>query len=200
MVARTPRLATAVVLVAFGGCDARFELIDDSLAGSAGAGNDAGVVLDQGPPDPQDGGILDGGIVDGGSDASVDAGPGESDAGMPTGASAFAGSFEGRAGYSASGSVTLEDLGGGRVRISLSEDFSTARVPGPVLIVTDRTEIGRSLDRSRDIIVHRFQASELVGASTFEVEVELPEAPTVFTYCEPFTVETGRALLAEVTP
>ncbi len=191
--------AAAVALGALAGCDARFELIDDSLGGSTSP-PDAGVSLDQGTPDPLDAGVADAGPdPDAGQDASVDAGPGEPDAG-PLDGVAFAGPFEGRAGYSASGSVSLEDLGEGMVRITLSDDFQTARVPGPVLIVTDRTEIGRSLDRSRDIIVHRFRSSELIGPSVFEVPLVLPATPTVFTYCEPFTVETGRALLSEVTP
>ncbi|MEM1415225.1 MAG: hypothetical protein AAGH15_10005 [Myxococcota bacterium] len=194
---------TTCALLALGvlaGCDARFELLDDSLIdpgpGVADLGLDGGnATPDAGMPDGglDDAGLADAGLTDAGMpDAGVDAGVGSDDP-------LFAGTFEDRNGYTATGDVTLEDLGDGNVRITLSSGFSTAAVPGPVLIVSDRDSIGRRLDRSRDIIVFRFTRDALVGAREIVVPLTLPENPTVFTYCEPFTVETGRALVSEVT-
>lgn len=103
------------------------------------------------------------------------------------------GSFEGRGGYDASGRVTLEHLGGDRYALVTSDDFATASVPSPVLLVSDRDALGARLQPS-DVRIATLSASQLRGAQRFELT--LTSIPAyAWVYCEPFGVETARARL-----
>lgn len=103
------------------------------------------------------------------------------------------GTFEGRGGYDASGRVTLEHLGGDRYALLTGDDFATAAVPSPVLLVSDRDALGSRLQPS-DVRVATLSAAQLRGAQRFEVT--LTSVPAyAWVYCEPFGVETARARL-----
>ena len=79
----------------------------------------------------------------------------------------------------------------------MSDDFSSAAVPGPVVVVTARSAIGRELEDG-DIVVTSLSASQIAGPGTFSFSTDsIPEDDVfVFVYCEPFGVETARAELA----
>ena len=105
------------------------------------------------------------------------------------------GSFEGRGGYDAAGSVTLAPAEGGGLLLTLSDDFASAAVPGPALVVTSRDRLGTALTDA-DTLVTRLGADMIRGPGTFSVPLAAPPEPAwVFVYCEPFGVETARARL-----
>jgi hypothetical protein len=160
------------------GCDAHFSDLSPDEAPELDAGavptSDAGVALDA---------------------AAVDAFvPEPPDAGTaPTPTAVASGNFEGRGGYDAAGSVTLEHLGGDRYVLVTSDDFASAAVPSPVLLVSDRDALGARLQPS-DQRVATLNASQIRGAHRFELT--LASIPAyAWVYCEPFGVETARARL-----
>lgn len=188
-----PTRTFLLVALLVGGCDARFiDLRPESERPGAPDGVDAG------PPAREDGGIDD---VDGGG-GTVDAGGGEdasppADGGSPpedtgTGEEVLAvGSLEGRGGYDAAGTVTLSRTADGYV-LELGDDFDSAGVPGPVVVVTPRDALGTSLT-GEDLKVASLEVTS--GAMRFEL-ASIPDDPAyVFIYCEPFGVETARAAM-----
>ncbi len=167
------------------GCDAIYtDLRPDSPTDSGVTAADAA---------PVDAFVPDGGP---GSDAGArDLGPITADAGADAGAPSgvtLVGTFEGRGGYDASGTATLRTRDD-HLELVFSDDFASAAVPGPVVVVTSRSAIGTELT-SADTIVARLDSSSIRGANTFEVDLADPPSPVyVFVYCEPFGVETARA-------
>ena len=167
-------------------CDASFsDLRPESRDLDAGvgvgldaSGVDGGVARDADRPDPLDAGFTDAAVADVPPDVVT---------------VVAEGSFEGRGGYDASGSVTLAHLGGDRYALVTSEDFSTASVPSPVLLVSDRDALGSRLQPS-DVRIATLSASQLRGSHRFELT--LASVPAyAWVYCEPFGVETARAPL-----
>lgn len=105
------------------------------------------------------------------------------------------GAFEGRSGYEASGTATLESLGGDRYAIVLSPDFSSASVPDPVIVTSSRPSLGTAL-QDGDVMVARLGGEEIRGGGRHEIsDARIGEARYVFIYCVPFGVETARAAL-----
>ncbi|MCU0673391.1 MAG: hypothetical protein MUE69_11430 [Myxococcota bacterium] len=169
---------TSFVLFA---CDARFSDLrpEEASLDSGTNGVDAAVLP------------VDASGIDTSQDASRD--PEDAATEDATTAVVATGSFEGRGGYDASGSVTLEHLGGERYALVTSDDFATAAVPSPVLLVSDRDALGSRLQPS-DVRVATLNASQLRGAQRFELT--LTSVPAyAWVYCEPFGVETARARL-----
>lgn len=164
------------------GCDAIYtDLRPDSPPVDAGLAS-----ADAAPADA----FADGGVADAGLDR--DAGP-ETDAGAPS-AITLVGAFEGRGGYDAAGTATLQSTDTG-LELVFSEDFASAAVPGPVVVVTPRSAIGTSLTAA-DTVVARLDSGSIRGANRFDVELAEPPSPAyVFIYCEPFGVETARAVM-----
>lgn len=165
------------------GCDARFsDLRSEEASLDAGAN-----VIDAG-----------GAAIDAALEAATDvADASTEDAASPEDASEVVvvatGAFEGRGGYDASGRVRLEHLGGDRYALVTSDDFATASVPSPVLLVSDRDALGSRLQPS-DVRIAILSASQLRGAQRFELT--LTSIPAyAWVYCEPFGVETARARL-----
>lgn len=164
------------------GCDARFsDLRPEEASLDAGAN-----VIDAG-----------GAAIDAAPEAATDVADASTDDASPEDVSEVAvvanGSFEGRGGYDASGHVTLEHLGGDRYALLTSDDFATASVPSPVLLVSDRDALGSRLQPS-DVRIATLSASQLRGAQRFELT--LTSIPAyAWVYCEPFGVETARARL-----
>ncbi len=176
------------------GCDARFvdlrpssladasitDTLPDTAAADAGADtstadSDAGMTVDAST----------------GSDASM------ADTGAPdTGTTSTViaqGRFQGRSGYDAAGGVRIESLGGSAYVVVLEDDFESAAVPGPAVVVTARDAIGTALVDA-DILVTRLTAAQIRGPGRYTFDAAtLPADPYVFIYCEPFGVETARA-------
>ncbi|MEM9071747.1 MAG: hypothetical protein AAGE52_24775 [Myxococcota bacterium] len=165
-------LACAILVL---GCDARFENLRSGLDSQDAAQPDTGAVPDAGV------------VPDAG--AGQDAGPGDE----PT--VIGEGEFEGRTGYDASGGVRVEQTGPQSYQVVLGDDFASAAVPGPVLVVSGRDRLGTALV-SEDILVTRLSRDQIRGAGTYTFETnELPGNTHVYVYCEPFGVETARARL-----
>jgi hypothetical protein len=180
------------LLAAATGCDAPYTDLRPALAAQtdgstakldAGSGSvgDAGPPLDaEAFPSPDAGSMTDGGPV-------------AADAGSAAPA-ALVGTFEGRSGYDAAGTATLRSAGGA-LELVLSDDFASAAVPGPVVVVTARPAIGTALTDA-DTVVARLDGDSISGGNTFDVPLAAaPEPAHVFIYCEPFGVETARAAL-----
>lgn len=189
-------LLIAAALLGFG-CDAIYTDLrpEPSPSGDAGIqqadaapAEDAAMVTDAGPVET-DAAVP---ATDGGT--PIDAGTPE-DAGIPSSA-VYVGTFEGRGGYDISGTATIRSTDSG-YELSFSEDFATARVPGPAIVVTARPSIGTSLTAA-DTVIDRISGDRFTGAQSYPVDLpELPDPLYVFIYCEPFGIETGRALLEE---
>lgn len=190
-------LLIAAALLGFG-CDA----IYTDLRPEPSPSGDAGVQQsDAGPPAADAAMVTDAAPVetdaavpatDGG--AAIDAGAPE-DAGAPAPA-VYVGTFEGRGGYDAAGTATIRSTDSG-YELSFSDDFATARVPGPAIVVTARPSIGTALTAA-DTVIDRISGDRFTGAQSYPVNLpELPDPLYVFIYCEPFGIETGRALLEE---
>ncbi|MEM1023724.1 MAG: hypothetical protein AAF627_15195 [Myxococcota bacterium] len=176
------------------GCDAQFEQfdVDDGndpppTAGTFDLGiRDAGAEdfgpNDLGGSDPDlgssDMGISDTGIVDaGGQQTEVVLGQGD---------------WEDR-GYRASGSAELVRLPDGRTVLRTSEDFRAFNLPGPTLLFSDRTRIGRAGIQADDIRIGRLDA--LSGALEIEVPAEAANRRFAWIYCEPFSADMHAAEL-----
>jgi len=176
-------LVLSASLAAFG-CDAIYTDLRPAQPAVDGAmaGTDGGLVaVDAGPVPLADAGVA----PDGGPVVAMDA---------ATPASELVGTFEGRGGYDAAGTATLRSTGEG-LELVFSNDFSSAAVPGPVVVVTSRSAIGTGLTDA-DTLVARLDGDSIAGANTFAVDLPAPPDPAfVFVYCEPFGVETARAAL-----
>ncbi|MFK8003597.1 MAG: hypothetical protein AB8H86_28805 [Polyangiales bacterium] len=184
------------------GCEAIFtdltpppngEMFDASADSNApdGGTNDAGAPVDAAPVDAAPADAAPG--EDAGS--GMDSGPPPTDAGPASPTLLGSGSFEGRGGYPAMGDVRLEELSPGEYQVVLSDTFSSAAVPGPVVVVTPRDAIGTRLGAD-DIVVTSLNAEQIAGAGTFPFSAaSVPDDAYIFIYCEPFGVETARAQL-----
>ncbi len=183
------RMRHACLLVALLGCEASF---DDLRQMSA---------LDAGSPDRDATGAPDGGLdATSDLDASIDldagsisAPDGAFDAAAPAPRVVATGTWEGRGGYDAEGGVTLAHLGGDRYALITGDDFVSASVPSPVLLLSDREALGARLEPA-EIRVATLSAAQIRGMHRYELTLD--RVPTfAWVYCEPFGVETARARL-----
>ena len=135
----------------------------------------------------------DTGIIETASDAGVaDSGPQTTDLVLRRG------QWSGRSDYRASGQAELIRRPDGTVAVQFSEDFSVSRVPGPVVVLSYRSSLGRSIDPvAGDIELARLTTEN--GAQIYEVPGAVDDRDFVWVYCEPFGLEVGRAPL-EVVP
>ncbi|HJL18824.1 MAG TPA: hypothetical protein RMH99_24390 [Sandaracinaceae bacterium LLY-WYZ-13_1] len=163
-----PALWLTLALVPITGCDAIYEDLRPS-----GGPADAGPVAADARTVPDDG------------DASL----------APT--SLARGRWEGRTGYSASGGVTLERDPDGSVHLRFEDDFDSQAVPGPVVVLSPRAELGTAIEPAAG----DRQLGELERASgpqRYAVPAGAEDAAYAWVYCLPFGVEVARASLAPV--
>ncbi|MEM7677267.1 MAG: hypothetical protein AAF449_14800 [Myxococcota bacterium] len=155
-------------------CDAQFvDLRDPSNKSSFDGGivlrSDAGVVTDGGDSADDGGGAVSVGIVK-------------------------EGVWTGRSDYRASGQATIERLDNGQVQLRFSSDFSVSRVPGPVVVLSYRQDIGRNIDPSQgDVELGRLLRNS--GSQTYPVPAGVDDRLFAWVYCKPFGLEVGRAEL-----
>src|SRR5690606_9311557 len=115
-------------------------------------------------------------------DASVDAAP-DPDGGTELVAS---GTFEGRAGYRAEGTVRLERTPAGLI-LRFDGSFSSQSVPGPVVVLSERDALQGGLDASLgDVELAVLQSRE--GSQQYAVPEEAVGARYAWIYCRPFRV------------
>jgi hypothetical protein len=192
---KTGSLAVLLVLGTVGGCDASF--------------------VDQRPGEGQavDGGGLDlatateAGRADGGSAADLgDATPGAdavpgADAAAMVDAGAdpvvFArGDFAGRSGYQGAGRAELVRRGD-VIELRFSDDFATSAVPGPVVVLSNRAEMGSAIRTDQgDVELGVLQATS--GAQTYAVPDGDGGRRYAWVYCKPFGVEVARAMMEDL--
>jgi hypothetical protein len=103
------------------------------------------------------------------------------------------GSFEGRAGHTASGTAVFKRTASGLV-LELADDFRTQSVPGPVVVVSQRESLGGGLDPAQGDI-ELAVLSTRSGAQSYPVPEEGAASRYAWIYCRPFRVEVGRAPL-----
>lgn len=138
--------------------------------------------------------VSDSGVhVDSGLDAGNDAAVG--DAGEDQ--ALLQGSFEGRTGYIASGTVELVQNGRG-LELVFGDDFDSQGVPAPVVILSTREALGTTVDAALgDLELGALQAT--TGAQRYPVPAGGEAARYAWVYCRPFQVEVARAPLLEVS-
>jgi hypothetical protein len=136
------------------------------------------------------------------TDLSFDAGrpdtfPPSLDTGPPRPRLISEGVFEGRGGYSATGNVRFERIGGD-FQVVFSDDFTSADVPSPIVVLTRDSEIETPLDRN-DVILTVLSAEQTSGAGTYISSAQfVPLEGFIFIYSEALGVETARAQMVAV--
>ena len=165
-----------LVALALLGCDAGY--FDLRPAGSDGGARDVGVLLDATVP----------------GDAGVPGDSGGCGSACPGEVVISTGTFGGLNGYNAAGSATIVRLGDGSHELRLSNDYSSAGVPGPVVVLTTRDTLGNSgvQPAMGDVNLGDVGTS---GAHTFPIPAGGEAAAYVWIYCFPFTVDTARATM-----
>lgn len=104
------------------------------------------------------------------------------------------GAWEGRTSYDATGRAELVQRTDGRIEIVFSDDFDVDRVPGPVVVLSTRESLGRTVEPALgDIDLGTLKSSQ--GAQVYEVPSGITEIDYVWVYCDPFGLEVGRAPL-----
>lgn len=101
------------------------------------------------------------------------------------------GTFAGLNDYQATGVVTIGTVDG-ELQLRLSEDFTASGVPGPVLVLTERTTLGTQIEASLgDIRVDDLRST--TGAQNYLLSVTASDWQVAWVFCEPFGVEIARA-------
>lgn len=96
--------------------------------------------------------------------------------------------------YDIAGSVELFRRQDGRLELVMSDDFRAFPVPGPVVVLTDRPEIGSRVDPSQgDFHLGPLRANS--GPQAYEFPPQAVGSQFAFVYCEPFGLPVGRAEL-----
>jgi hypothetical protein len=127
--------------------------------------------------------------------APPSAGDGAPAEGLPAGVFA-AGTFEGRAGHAGAGSAELVRESDGRIILRLGSDFLVSGVPGPVVVLSRRDALGKSIDAAAgDLNLGTLQSTS--GAQSYVVPGGDGGRRYVWVFCEPFAVEIARAKLED---
>ncbi|MFN3200597.1 MAG: hypothetical protein ACE366_19515 [Bradymonadia bacterium] len=107
------------------------------------------------------------------------------------------GTWEGRSDYAAGGEVLLIQRADGNYEFELSDDFRTADLPGPTLVISSRESLGSSLSAAAgDIEITRLD--RVTGAQIHEIPTDPEGRRVAWVYCKPFGIEMARAILEEV--
>jgi hypothetical protein len=110
---------------------------------------------------------------------------------LPPAGGVFArGTFTGRAGHGGSGTATLERTSDGSVELVFGDDFSVTAVPGPVVVLTAREELGTTIAAS-DLEIGVLSLT--VGAQRYRLANGDGGRRNVFVFCKPFGVEVAKA-------
>jgi len=136
-------------------------------------------------------------LPDGSSDPNPAASDLGGDFGGPPGLRVLArGAFTGRAGHNGAGTAELRQLADGSVELGLGADFSVSAVPGPVVVLTSRSELGTTiLPSAGDFELGPLRENN--GAQTYPVPGGDGGRRIAFVFCKPFGVEVARTLLSQ---
>ena len=127
-------------------------------------------------------------------DAGVDDGASATDAGVSSAVPGVVsiGTWGGRSDYDAAGTATIVRGDDGSLELQLSDDFVVDRVPGPVVVLSYRSSIGRRIAPSEgDVEIGRLVSNS--GAQTYPLPEGVDDRPFVWVYCKPFGIEVARA-------
>lgn len=106
------------------------------------------------------------------------------------------GTFEGRGGYGASGSASIWKVGSSW-EVRLNDDFVVDSVPGPVMVLTQGSSLGSSIDASRgDLELGVLESNQ--GTSVFDIGADPGDRFVLWVFCKPFGLEVARAQLEEL--
>ena len=107
------------------------------------------------------------------------------------------GDWTARTGHPASGSVELIQHPDG-VEVRFGADFESTPVPGPVILLTQRAEVGSSINvGAGDLEITTLTAAS--GAQSYFISEDVSDYKYVWIFCKPFGVEIARATLEEVS-
>ena len=106
------------------------------------------------------------------------------------------GTWEGRSDYFGRGSAEIRLDEDGSLAVVLSDDFEVSRVPGPVLVLSRREALGRTIEAGQgDVEIGTVGAS---GAQAFQIPAGTDDRSFVWVFCKPFGLEVARAALEEI--
>jgi hypothetical protein len=113
------------------------------------------------------------------------------------GAVTFArGTFEGRDGHSGSGPAELVRLSDGSVELRFGAAFVASGVPGPVVVLSSRDDMGTTIDSALgDLSLGTLISTR--GEQSYPVPGD-DGRRVAFVFCKPFGVEVARAILTDV--
>jgi hypothetical protein len=108
------------------------------------------------------------------------------------------GTFIGRAGHLGSGSVALFDYPSqDLLEIRFGADFFCSDVPGPVVVLTARDDLGTSLDAlSGDLEVATLKSTSGAQSYFLHGSQVAGTRDNVFVFCKPYGLEVAKAALA----
>lgn len=97
--------------------------------------------------------------------------------------------------YEISGAAQIVRQADGSLELELGDDFRSFPVPGPVVVLTDRPEIGRRIDAmAGDLRIANLRSNS--GAQSYSLPEGSETSAYVFIYCEPFGLPVGRAAMS----
>lgn len=107
-----------------------------------------------------------------------------------------AGTFVGRAGHAGRGDGELHRLADGSIEVRFAANFGSSGVPGPVVFLTSRQDMGSSIDMQADVNLGTLKSPS--GAQSYAVPAGAEVGRrNVFVYCQPFRVEVAKAALVD---
>lgn len=106
------------------------------------------------------------------------------------------GSFEGRSIYDGTGQAELLRNDQGSVVLRFSPDFRVAVVPGPIVVLSSRAEIGSDIDPATDTELGVLE--DEVGEQTYAVPDGDADKRYAWVYCKPIGVEVARAQMEDL--
>ena len=111
---------------------------------------------------------------------------------------AGSGTFIGRAGHLGSGSVALLDYPAqDLIELRFGADFFCSDVPGPVVVLTARDDLGTSLDAlAGDLEIATLKSTS--GAQSYFLRGSdvVASRDNVFVFCKPYGLEVAKAALS----
>lgn len=107
------------------------------------------------------------------------------------------GVFEGRTGHQGEGQIELRQHPDGTFILVFGDDFAASPVPGPVIVLSYRADLGLRLEPEQGD-VDLGEPRSLAGAQAYVLPEGTDDRDYVFVFCKPFGVEIARAALKDV--
>ncbi|MBK8010217.1 MAG: hypothetical protein IPK13_02655 [Deltaproteobacteria bacterium] len=107
------------------------------------------------------------------------------------------GIFQGRTGHQGEGQIEIRQHQDGMLLLVFGDDFAASPVPGPVVVLSYRADLGLRLEPEQgDVDLGAPRA--LAGAQAYVLPEGTDDRDYVWIFCKPFGVEIARAELKDV--